>query len=480
MDLDPLRWLGGAAAAATGEAWKSAMIALWSAGLWVLKLAFQVIDAFTTPDLSAGGPLVKVLPYTFYLGAVVALLMAMVQIGAAAWRRDGQSLGRVLVGVAQFALVWSGYVGCAVLLVTATAGLTKGLLSALLGVEVFAGFDEAVSWPRHVDDTVVATVLGLCTVFLIFPAAIGWLLIMLVREAALMVLTATAPIAAAGLLGESTRVWWWKSLRWFIAALLISPLSALVLGVGVQILHGIVKGSGDDTAAAVGMAVTGSVLMLISAVCPLILFRLLAFVDPGTSSGATMRQSWTAAGGMSGLLGRGDAAGSGAAVQQDEQGRAQGEGHADAQTQGRIVAAVQQLTARAGAVGTRAASIGADVTALSGVGHQAPYYEQTAGGGAAPGGRTGAGRGPDDGAGPPPADGPEGAPTPPPIPPPPPVDPPSPTRRPGGGAPPSSGGGGGAAAGGGGGGGAGGTGGAAGGAGGGAAGTAAGAAAVAL
>ena len=62
------------------------------------------------------------------------------------------------------------------------------------------------------------------------PAAFGYLLIMLVREAALLILTATMPIAAAGALGDGTKAWMWKSIRWFVAACLTSPLLALVVG----------------------------------------------------------------------------------------------------------------------------------------------------------------------------------------------------------------------------------------------------------
>jgi hypothetical protein len=447
MGLDPLTWLGTATAAVTGDVWKAAMIALWSAGLWILEMAFKVIDAFTTPDLSAGGPLGKALPYTFFLGGGVAVLTALLQIGAAVWRRDGQSLGRVLVGVGQFGLIWVGYLGVAGLLVTAASGLTKGLLQALLGVDAFAGFGAAVSWPRQVDDVVVATVLGLCTVVLIFPAAIGWVLIMLTRDGALMLLTVTAPISAAGLLAESTRVWWWKSLRWFIAALLISPVAALVLGVGVQVLHGVVAGRGDKTTAAVGMAVTGSVLLLISAVCPLILFRLLAFVDPGTSSGAAMREAWAGAGGLTGLLGRGGSAG--VAAQEDGQGRAEGEAQADTQTQTRMAGALGMIGsagARAGAVADRAASIGSDVLALSGVGHQASYYDHAGGyGGATSGGQRTGGRPPGGDTGPEPETGPEDIPPPPPPPLPPPL-PPRPSGGSGVGAAPPAGGAGGAGA----------------------------------
>jgi type IV secretion system protein TrbL len=398
-DLPPPKWGGSGASKLASDVWQSAMTALWSAGLWVLGLAFKIIDAFTTPDLSPSGPLAAVLPYTFSMGAFVAGLMALIQIGVAVYRRDGQSVARVMVGAVQFGAVWIGYLALAALLVEAAAGLTTGLLQGLLHINDFASFAASVSWPRSIDDAVVATVLGLCTVFIVFPAAIGYILIMLVREAALLLLTATSPIAAAGLLAEGTRVWFWKSLRWFLATLLIAPLAAVILGIGVQITQGTIAGHGDKTAAAVGMAVTGCILILIGAICPLIMFRLLAFVDPGTSSGVAMRQAFTAHGGLAGVLGgrtaaSGDTAGSGAATKHDGGGRSQGEATADTQTVTRfssLLGGAGQLLGRGvhatGAIGTKAAAIGSDVLGSAGVGHQAPYFgHENVGGGAAPGG----------------------------------------------------------------------------------------------
>ena len=69
IDINPIDWLGDAASAAVADAWKAAMIGLWSAGLWLLTLAFEVIDAFTTPDLTAQGPMGAVLPTTLWIGA---------------------------------------------------------------------------------------------------------------------------------------------------------------------------------------------------------------------------------------------------------------------------------------------------------------------------------------------------------------------------------------------------------------------------
>ncbi|HEY3713180.1 MAG TPA: type IV secretion system protein [Jatrophihabitantaceae bacterium] len=449
--LNPLHWLGSAASAAVGDVWKAAMTALWSAGLWVLGLAFKIIDAFTTPDLSASGPLATVLPYTFAIGAFVAAVMAFTQIGVALYRRDGQSIARVMVGVLQFGAVWIGYIAIAATLVTATSGLTKGLLEALLHVDAFSGFAGTTNWPDKIDDTVVATVLGLCTVFIIFPAAIGYVLIMLVREAALLILVCTSPIAAGGLLAEGTRSWFWKSMRWFIATLLIAPLAALVLGIGVQVSEGTIENPDPtSTTAQVGMAVTGAILILIGAICPLILFRLLAFVDPGTSSGAAMRQSFAANGGLAGMLGGkasgggGESAGSGAATKQDSGGRSAGEASADTQTASRfssLLGGAGQIAGvgmqAAGGIASKATAIASDVLGAAGVGHQAPYFgpdgtggqpsgggrpSRDQGGGAGPGTESGGGQSPSggDGGGQPDGGQPSGGPPPtPPIPTPP-------------------------------------------------------------
>ena len=148
-DLNPLKWLGSGASKLASDVWQSAMTALWSAGLWVLGLAFKIIDAFTTPDLSTSGPLADVLPYTFAIGGFVAGLMALIQIGMALYRRDGQSVARVMVGAVQFGAVWIGYVALAALLVEAAAGLTTGLLQGLLHINDFASFATSASKPGN-------------------------------------------------------------------------------------------------------------------------------------------------------------------------------------------------------------------------------------------------------------------------------------------------------------------------------------------
>ena len=317
FSLNPLDWLGDAASSAVGDVWKAAMTGLWSAALWILKLAFKLIDSFTEPNLSADGPMGGILPTTLWLGATVAVIMMFVQLIVALMRRDGESMGKVVLGICQFGLVWAGYLGVAAGLVAAASGLSKGILDGMLHVQTFSGYDFSGNWPHSISDVTLATVLGVLSILLVIPAAFFYVLIMLVREAALIILVATAPISAGGLLADVGKAWFWKTTRWFFSALLIAPCAALLLGIGVKLSDGAINPvppfpkwcvlnpgtcNGDPVKAlskwsalhnsnSAGMAIVGCIVIAIGAICPLILFRLLAFVEPGTASGAALRQS---------------------------------------------------------------------------------------------------------------------------------------------------------------------------------------------
>jgi len=50
VDINPLDWLGDKAKEGLADGWTSAMIALWSAGMWLLEAVFKVLDRFLTPE----------------------------------------------------------------------------------------------------------------------------------------------------------------------------------------------------------------------------------------------------------------------------------------------------------------------------------------------------------------------------------------------------------------------------------------------
>ena len=389
--LNPFTYLGSAAGKIVADGWTAAMLGLWNAGLWLLKLVLSIVDAFTTPDLRADGPGAQVYQTTFWIAGVLMLLLTMVQLGVAAVRRDGRSMARVLAGTGQFVMVWAGWIAMAVTIVAACGGLTRALMSTLLHIDKWAQFQPVGNQipTQDITDGTVATVLGFMGIFMVF-AAVGHLLVMLTRAGALMVLTATTPIAAGGLVSDAGGSWFWKSLRWFIAAAFTPVIMILVLGIGVKMTSGVATGMSDSLQKAIGTAVPGVVLICIGCFSPLALFKLLAFVDPGTSSGSALRAGLTAQGGLGGLIsGQGrqgehwDGA-SFAASTTDQNGRSQGEGSGQDATSTRFTSGTRALMGSIGgamgqaagagmgamqAIGSRGAAVGADLTNQMGTGH---------------------------------------------------------------------------------------------------------------
>ena len=301
--LDPFSFLGSTAGKLVADSWTALMLGLWNAGLWLLHLALTLVDGLLTPDLSGDGPGAGAYRVSLWLALALVFILALIQIGLAVIRRDGRVLARAGIGLAQFVAVWAGWLAYGITVVTGSSGLANAMMDSLLGVNSLSAWKPWEPFtPSDISDGTIATVLGIMGIFLVL-AAIGHLLAILARAAALIVLAATTPIASAGLVSDLGQAWFWKSLRWFHAAALAPVLMVLVLGVGTQFASGVATGlTGDKLDAAIGTAVPGVLLICVSAVSPMALFKLLAFVDPGTTSGAAMRASLAAAGGLQGLL----------------------------------------------------------------------------------------------------------------------------------------------------------------------------------
>ncbi|WP_109472419.1 hypothetical protein [Ornithinimicrobium cavernae] len=353
---NPFDFLGDGAAKIIADGWTTAMVAIWSAGLWVLRWCLGVVDVFMTPNLRGWGPMHDAYSVTLWLGLAVMTILTLVQLGAAAFRRDGQSLARSFIGVGQFVVVWAVFIGYAMAVVRACSKLTTGILEVMFEVNLWSAMPNLIApgnfVPEDITDGMLATVLGFMGLFL-WLAAIGHFVVMLTRSAALMVIVVTLPIAAAGLSSDIGRVWFWKSVRWFHAAALTPVLMALVLGIGVKITSGVATRQGDDFAQEIGTAIPGVFLICIACFAPLVLFKLLAFVEPGTSSGAGMRAGLAGVGGVQGLLSGGG--GSSAASSTDDQGRSQAE-----------LAAQEDTSARAAQATSGAISGGSSAIALAG------------------------------------------------------------------------------------------------------------------
>lgn len=401
---NPFEAIGDVIAKAAADAWTAAMLAVWNSGLFVLRIVLTFSELFLTPDLRADGPGKDVYAFTLWLALSLVVILAMIQLGAAAFKREGKGLARAFIGAGQFVVVCACWFGYCVMIVAACGAITKALMKSLLKVQTWPDWDPLGGLGiDDITDAGVATALAFLGIFL-WLAAIGHVLVYLARAASLLVLTATGPLSAAGLVSDFTRSWFWKSLRWFHAAAFTPVLMVMVLGIGVQFANGVAAHLADDTAKAFGTALPAVMTILISVVAPLALFKLLAFVDPGTPSGASFRQGMAIQGGLQGLLGGGAAGGgSSAASTTDANGRSSGEQSAEASTGDRFNKSTQGLLGSFGPVGqalstgmgwinsagAKATSLMSDETNQAGVG-QSTYGPDFSGmGGRQSGGQSG-------------------------------------------------------------------------------------------
>ncbi|MHB1010387.1 MAG: TrbL/VirB6 family protein [Propionibacteriaceae bacterium] len=375
MPIDPFGSLGSTIANAVADTLTAAMLSLWNAGLWVLRAVLELEDAILTPNIGEQGPVGDLYAITFWIALALVGILILVQIGVALGKRDGRSIGRLLVGAAQFGFVWFAWVGYGVTLVAASSGLTKALMGSLLNITAWSQWKPWEPFTaRDITNGTVAVILGIMGL-LLWLAAIAHTLVMLARSASLIVLAAVTPISAAGLVTDFGRSWFWKSFRWFHAAALTPPLMVLALGVGVKITTGVALGADNDVLKSIGTAFVGVILICVSAFSPLALYRLFAFTDPGSTSGSALRAGLAAAGGIGGVLG-GQQVGSTAATTTDGAGRTAGEDGAASTTLGRFAAglgpvgdAVSTGIGIMATLGATGATMGADLTNQMGVGH---------------------------------------------------------------------------------------------------------------
>lgn len=396
--LNPFGALGDAAGKVAAEGWVGICWWIWSAGLWVLRFVLGLVDRFGTIDLTADGPGAALYRATWWMGGTLVVTLVIAQIGVAIFRRDGKSLGTAAIGSGQFIVVLTCWIAYGNAVVTGAQGLSHALMKALLG------FDSWSKWQPLGEENlsksglegVVATVLAFLALFM-WLAAIGHLLIKIATNLALLMLQAMAPIAAAGLVTDFGKAWFWKTFRWFHAAALTPPLVVMVTGVGVQIATAVSGGQVEGTEAQVGTAITAVVMILVSVASPMALFRMLAFVDPGTSSGSAMRAGLSAAGGVGGLFGGGAGASSSAASTTDSAGRSQGEQQAGDAASQKATGAIASMAGLYGTginavmrAGVQAAAIGSDTLSQADVG-DGSYYPDAPGkqsGGSNQGGST--------------------------------------------------------------------------------------------
>lgn len=283
-------WLGQTAGDLVGglasTVFEGAMQGIWIASLWLLRESFTLVDWLSTFTVSTtDGPVGMLWPMMLWLGGVIALGLFFWQITVSVLR-GGRGFTRVMSGPFQYGAALAVTVGAIAGFLAAADGATTGILNVLH----VGNFSDALKVMGLVDagtDSVKAVVLGLTAIFGLLPAALGFALEMVFREAAIYLLTATVPIIAAGLIANTTAVWFWRGARWVLAIVFIKPGIAVVIVIGI--------GATGEAQGLSGL-LAGIAILWMAIWVPLVLFKLFAFIDPNTEAGATVRGAFSDAG----------------------------------------------------------------------------------------------------------------------------------------------------------------------------------------
>jgi len=276
--------IGDSIGSVLSSALDEAMKAVWEAATWLLSTAFSVVDDFSTFTVDAqAGPVGAIWPTLLAVSSAIALGLFFWQLTLAALR-GGRGMMRAATGPVAYGIALAMTVtGIAAALATAD-GLTALILSKGLNVTTFSGAFTHTTVLGQVGNEVKVVALGLVGLLGVIPAAIGWVLEIIWRQAAILVLVSTVPITAAGLLAHTTASWFWRGLRWTLAAIAVKPVLALIVVIGVSSLA--------NASGPVGL-LAGVAVLWVSLTSPIALFRLLAFVDPATSTGDAFRDSFS-------------------------------------------------------------------------------------------------------------------------------------------------------------------------------------------
>ena len=230
---------GKAASAAAGTAANGAMAGIASAiqsGIaWVVSSTVDWWVQVPSPDLAADPAVGALQRWMLPVTAAVAVLAMLAAAGKMALTRKANPLIDVGSGLAIIAatsavgvllpsmLLKAGDAWSSWILATSTGGQFGTRLTALLTLpEAGAG---------------VVLVLGIVAIILTAVQAV----LMLFRQAALVVLAGVLPLAAAGTLTPATRAWFRRVTGWMLALIFYKPAAAAVYATAFTMI-----GTGND------------------------------------------------------------------------------------------------------------------------------------------------------------------------------------------------------------------------------------------
>ena len=237
-------------------------------------------DAFLVmPDINVGsGGIQSAYAISMGIGIVIAGILMFIQLIKTVVTSDGKALADGLTGLGKAVLAMM-----LTLTLASTALMAADELAAWIievSFEDTDGLHENLIGLFEVTGGLASALILVIAVVAILVVLVLWFELLL-RNAAIAVLIATAPIAAAGQVGSATKEWWPKLVAVTIQLIILKPLIALIFAIGFNLV--------GDESSDVSTILSGILVLVLAALAWPAIARFMTFTASphvGGSAGA--------------------------------------------------------------------------------------------------------------------------------------------------------------------------------------------------
>jgi len=224
-----------AAGTATSDALNGIASAIQSGVAWIVANTIDLWIKIPSPDLAADPAVGQLQQLMLPITVAVAVLGLIIAGGKMALTRKANPLVDTATGLVTIAATAAVGVVLPSLLLEAGDAWSNWVLDASTGGQFAARLTDVLTLAGS--QSAVVVVLGLIAIIITAMQAV----LMLFRQAALVVLAGMLPLAAAGTLTTATRPWFKKVTGWMLALIFYKPAAAAVYATAFTMI-----GTGKD------------------------------------------------------------------------------------------------------------------------------------------------------------------------------------------------------------------------------------------
>jgi type IV secretion system protein TrbL len=232
-----------------------------------LAVLFRLLNSSTSLSLN-GASFITEFNAVFMIGLLVALALAMIELGAAALQRNGARVAKVPLNLALMVAGTVASISLIDMLLTISDQVSTGLLQATGFSLSTTGMSAALAVAASQPGTEL-----MLAIFIII-AVICCYFALVVRRVLIVVAAVMAPLALAGATAQVTRSWVRRWTETILALVFSKVILVIVLITGFHLLQG---AGATNIVSAMASLIGGIGLLFIAAFSPLMAMKMVSF-----------------------------------------------------------------------------------------------------------------------------------------------------------------------------------------------------------